>query len=221
MAIMWIVLAVVIGFVALGVGLKVAPKAKRMLEKRKENKEIADEFGGMSIGAKAFLSYRNPFSETGYYGNVPFRVILGNNGFLSRYSDSPLKSWAERDYKHIRNRKSDSSFDYSSKFLAEKKRVADYSRNLNFDLSEITDSEWKLIIHRYVQHMETLFAQEEQEIKGLSNLRKNSEHVLKKLDYIDGVWKEIRQLEADGNNDSISADSWDSEFNGNVVEADR
>lgn len=175
-------------------------------------KKSAKEFIGMSEGAKHLLSIRDPSTESGYYKEIGSTCssINTRENIYSKYSHSPLETWAKFDYESSQG---DLKKLNSKKEILSKKRLQKYADRENFDLLSITSEEWDLILQRYIWHLGELHFNATKVDSILSSASERNKGALDKMAYLDDAIREIASSHLYQVKD-LSEDSWVNEFDG-------
>lgn len=178
------------------------PKKSLEEQLRSESHSKVEEFYSMSSGARHLLSIRDPFSPTGYFKGI--HRDHAEDFSCSYYS--PLEVWAEDDYAHsegnlVRIREKESPLGTE--------RLLDLANAECFDLSEITDDEWDLIIQRYLLHVEKLH---KTKVKVDSVLPKVSEQTKMGLDHLIKSEEAEREVSSDAAYENDPKSSWEHRF---------
>lgn len=179
-------------------------------ERGKESREALESFRNLSEGARRLLSVYDDRTETGYYQNLAYQDIP--HSYIMNYMNNPLKAWAQLDLSTMRMRNKHPHVFSPEEREAEAlstERLTMESNVRDFDLSEITDSEWDLIVKKYMDFMNKFQSTELKAIEAASKAQNRSEKMVKHIGYVEEALAEARQLGVSENND---ADEWDSEF---------
>lgn len=175
-------------------------RLERRVRKAEESR-LDSIFTGYSEGAKFLLDSR------GYY-HLCSRKKCSKDSEYSEHYFAYAKSFAQRDYKRIMEQGSinDDNIDdiLSHADLFHKKRLKEAARMGEFDIAEITDSEWKLIIKEYNEQLIELARKDTDFSISLDAAKMNNQNSLKIDFYVESERLRLSAMTAE----DLKNESW-------------